>query len=171
MAKRKRRIGSLKSELMSKSREAALNAIRTYNDPQVTFKSESFIVLMVIAWTYLLHAYYRSQGIEYRYFRQKGKRRVFDKTKHGAFKYWELERCLNEKRNPIDKDTANNLRFLINLRHEIEHQMTLSLDLYLSTTGGHSSNGTISAYDLGLARLALRIVNAVGVMDYHSFCL
>ncbi|MDP1713924.1 MAG: DUF3644 domain-containing protein [Anaerolineales bacterium] len=132
MAKRVRRIGSLKSELISKSREAALNAIRTYNDPHVTFKAESFIVLMVIAWTYLLHAYYRNQGIEYRYFSQKGKRRVFDKTKHGAFKYWELERCLNEKNNPIDKDASNNLRFLIGLRHEIEHQMTLSLDSYLS---------------------------------------
>ena len=132
MTKRIRRIGSLKGELLEKSREASLNAIRTYNDPLVTFKSESFIVLMVIAWTYLLHAYYRSQGVEYRYFRQRGKRRIFDKTKHGAFKYWELEHCLNEKNNPIDKDASNNLRFLIGLRHEVEHQMTLSLDTYLS---------------------------------------
>ncbi len=80
MAKKTRRVASLKRELIEKSREAALNAIRTYNDPQVTFKSESFIVLMVIAWTYLLHAYYRGKGIEYRYFTQKGKRRFFDKS-------------------------------------------------------------------------------------------
>ena len=33
---------------------------------------------------------------------------------------------------PLDRDTANNLRFLIGLRHEIEHQMTRSLDAYLS---------------------------------------
>ena len=132
MAKRTRRIGSFKKELIKKSREAALNAIRTFNDPQVIFKSESFIVLMVIAWTYFLHAYYRSKNIEYRYFKQKGKRRIFDKTKYGAFKYWELERCLNDKGNPIDKYASNNLRFLIGLRHEIEHQMTLSLDTYLS---------------------------------------
>ncbi len=87
---------------------------------------------MVIAWTYLLHAYFRSKGIEYRYFQQHGKRRFFDKTKKGAYKYWELERCLNDKRSPVDKDAANNLRFLIGLRHEIEHQMTLGLDDYLS---------------------------------------
>jgi hypothetical protein len=80
----------------------------------------------------MLHAYYRSKGIEYRYFDQKGKRRFFHKTKTGVYKYWELERCLNENKSPIDKDTANNLRFLIGLRHEIEHQMTLSLDSYLS---------------------------------------
>jgi len=129
---RKRSIGSIRSELVQKSREAALSAIRIYNDPQVTFKSESYIVLMVIAWTYLLHAYYRSKGIEYRYFKQGPKRRIFDRTTHGAFKYWELERCLNENRSPVDRDTANNLRFLIGLRHEIEHQMTRSLDGYLS---------------------------------------
>lgn len=32
----------------------------------------------------------------------------------------------------MDKDTANNLRFLIGLRNEIEHKMTRSLDVYLS---------------------------------------
>lgn len=132
MPKRKRSVGSLAIELMAKSREAALCAIRVFNDPHVSFKSETFIVLMVIAWTYMLHAHYRQKKIEHRYFTQDGKRRKFDRTKHGAYKYWELERCLNDKANPIDKDTANNLRFLIGLRHEIEHQMTRSLDAYLS---------------------------------------
>lgn len=131
MVKRKRSIGSLRRELVIKSREAALTAIRVFNDPQVSFKSETFIVLMTIAWTYLLHAYYRGRRIDYRYFKQGPKRRVFDRTKRGAYKHWELERCLNEAHSPIDHDTANNLRFLIGLRHEIEHQMTRSLDAYL----------------------------------------
>ena len=69
---------------------------------------------MVIAWTYFLHAYYRSQGIEYRYFKQGPKRRTFDKTKRGGYKYWELERCLNEKQCPLDHDTINNLSFVKN---------------------------------------------------------
>jgi hypothetical protein len=132
MAIRNRTVGSLALELLAKSREAALCAIRVFNDPHVAFKSETFIVLMIIAWTYLLHAHFRRKGVEYRYFTQQGKRRSFDRTKHGAFKYWELERCLHEKSSPIDKDTATNLRFLIGLRHEIEHQMTRSLDNYLS---------------------------------------
>jgi hypothetical protein len=87
---------------------------------------------MNIAWTYLLHAYYRKNHIEYRYYQQRAKRRVFDKTKSGAHKHWELERCLNDQQSPIDKDTANNLRFLISIRHEIEHQMTPRLDSSLS---------------------------------------
>jgi hypothetical protein len=130
---RHRRLWSLKRELITKSREAALSAIKIFNDPLINFKTETFIVLMIIAWTYMLHAYYRSQKAEYRYFNvgNNGKK-IFDRTKHGAFKYWELERCLNDKNSPVDSDTANNLRFLIGLRHEIEHQMTQSLDNFLS---------------------------------------
>ncbi len=88
---------------------------------------------MIIAWTYLLHAYYRDQGVDYRHFRlnQNG-RRKFDRTTRGAYKYWELERCLNDDRCPVDKPARENLRFLIGLRHEIEHQMSLALDTYLS---------------------------------------
>jgi hypothetical protein len=128
MAKRKRTIGSVKSELIVKSREAALCAIRTFNDPQVMFKSETFIVLMVISWTYLLHAHYRARGVDYRYCQKAGKRRRFKRTKYGQFRYWELESCLKAEECPIDNDTKNNLSFLIGLRHEIEHQMTQSLD-------------------------------------------
>ncbi len=127
-----RRVYPFKLELINKSKEAALTAIKVFNDPLIKFKSESFIVLMIIAWTYLLHAFYRSKGIEYRYFEQGRVRRKFDRTKHGAYKYWELERCLNDDKCPVDRDTRNNLRFLIDLRHEIEHQMTISLDNYLS---------------------------------------
>ena len=126
MSKRIRRVGSIKSELLHKSREAALAAVQIFNNPNITFKAESYVVLMIISWTYLLHAYYRGQKIEYRYFTQTGRRRKFDKTKHGAEKYWELERCLNEQKSPIDKATVQNLRFLIGLRHEIEHQMLLA---------------------------------------------
>lgn len=132
MSKRNKRISSVKNELLKKSREAALAAVQIFNNPNITFKSESYVVLMIIAWTYLLHAYYRTKKIEYRYFRQNGGRRKFDKTKNGAYKFWELERCLNDDYSPIDKHTANNLRFLIGLRHEIEHQMTSSIDDILS---------------------------------------
>lgn len=129
---KRRRSPSIKAELVEKSRESALTAVQVFNNPLIEFKSETFIVLMTIAWTYLLHAYYRSENVEYRYFQPGKKRRKFDRTKNGAYKYWELERCLDTNKSPIDRDTANNLRFLIGLRHEIEHQMTRRLDSYLS---------------------------------------
>ena len=132
MAKRQRKLHSIKEELLTKSREAMLCAVQVFNNPNIVFKSESFIVLSNISWTYLLHAYYKKIGIDYRYFEMKGHRKRFDKTKRGAFKYWELERCLNDNNCPIDTIPKSNLKFLIGLRHEIEHQMTTRLDDYLS---------------------------------------
>lgn len=132
MAKRNRKIGSIKTELLTKSREAMLTAVQIFNNPNIQFKSESFIVLSNIAWTYLLHAYYRANKIEYRYCEKQGERKKFDRTSKGAYKYWELERCLNHEKCPIDSIAKSNLKFLIGLRHEIEHQMTTRIDNYLS---------------------------------------
>lgn len=130
--KRIRRLFSVKAELLKKSREAALAAVQIFNSPSITFKAETHTVLMIIAWTYLLHAYYRSRKIEYRYFSDGPKRRRFDRTKQGAYKRWELERCLNDPKCPIAPEVVQNLRFLIGLRHEIEHQMTTRIDDLLS---------------------------------------
>lgn len=127
--KRVRRVGSFKQELVKKSREASLAAVQVFNNPSITFKSEIYVVLMVIAWTYLMHAYYRDRKIDYRYFKTLSNgRKKFELTGRGTQKYWELERCLNCKDSPLDKDTANNIKFIIALRHEIEHQMTTKID-------------------------------------------
>ena len=87
---------------------------------------------MVIAWMYLLHAYYRCKGVEYRYYKKGPKRRKFDRTKSGAFKYWELERCLKDENCPLDLPTKHNLRFLIGLRNEIEHHRSAGVDKWFS---------------------------------------
>lgn len=131
---RVRRVHSHADELLRKSQEAALSAVQIFNSPAITFKAETYVVLMIIAWTYLMHAYHRKIGVEYRYYKTKegGTRKIFDKTKRGAYKYWELERCLNSSESPLDINTSNNLRFLIELRHEIEHQMTSRIDELLS---------------------------------------
>jgi hypothetical protein len=132
MARKKRKVWSVKNELLIKSREAMLCAVQIFNNPNVVFKSESFIMLANVAWTYLLHSYYITKEVDYRYFKQGPKRKKYDKTKRGSFKYWELERCLDDDNSPIDTIPKSNLKFLIGLRHEIEHQMTTRLDDYLS---------------------------------------
>ncbi|MCA9864808.1 MAG: DUF3644 domain-containing protein, partial [Thermomicrobiales bacterium] len=116
-----------KSELVKQSREAALNAIQTYNNPLVTFKSQSFIVLMTIAWTYLLHAWFRQENIEYRYTEREGRRRRFVRI-GSSYKYWDLAKCLKYVGGPLDEGTVANLEFLIGLRNRIEHQMIPGLD-------------------------------------------
>lgn len=44
----KKNVYSIKLELLKKSREAILAAVSIYNNPQMTFKSETFITLIVI---------------------------------------------------------------------------------------------------------------------------
>ena len=133
---RKRRIGSFKLELVRKSREAALAAVQSFNNPTITFKSEIYIVLMVIAWTYLLHAYFRDKRIDHRYYKERdtrsGTRKEYSRLPGGAFKYWDLMHCIDQPTCPLNNAIKNNLKFLIGLRNEIEHQMTLGLDNQVS---------------------------------------
>lgn len=123
---------SEKADLISKAREATLSAVQIYNNPLITFKTESFIVLALIAWTYLLHAYYRSKKIDYRYFNIINKRKKFSRNSDGSIKYWDLTKCLTHQNCPLDNDTINNLLFLIGLRNQIEHKKASGLDSYLS---------------------------------------
>lgn len=115
-------------ELLIKSREAMIHAVQGYNNPRAYFKSETFIVVAVIAFTYLLHWHYRRTGVDIRYKRTVEGAEVVQKTRHGADKHWELEACLDYTACPLDAPTVTNLRFLIAIRHEIEHQLTTRID-------------------------------------------
>lgn len=111
-------------ELLIKAREAMIAAVQTFNSAGLFFRAELFIVTSVIAWTYLMHAYYKREGVDYRH----KKAGVVQKTKHGADKYWELGQCLSHGGCPIEKGAIDNLNFLTEIRHEIEHQSTDRID-------------------------------------------
>ena len=115
-------------ELLVKAREAMIQAVQGFNNPRAYFKSETFIVIAVIAYTYLLHWHYRRNGVDIRYKRVVGGVETILQTRHGADKHWELEACLDYVDCPLDAPTIANLRFLIAIRHEIEHQLTRRID-------------------------------------------
>ena len=115
-------------ELLIKAREAMIAAVHTFNSAGLYFRSELFIVTSIIAWTYLLHAHYKRSGTDYRY--KKGS--VVQKTSSGAEKYWELGQCLAHGACPLEKGVVNNLKFLTEIRHEIEHRSTNRIDDALS---------------------------------------
>jgi hypothetical protein len=115
-------------ELIIKAREAMIAAVHTFNSAGLFFRAELFIVTSVIAWTYLMHAYYKRESVDYRH----KKAGVVQKTKHGADKYWELGQCLSHGGCPIEKGVIDNLNFLTEIRHEIEHQSTDRIDDALS---------------------------------------
>lgn len=115
-------------ELVVKAREAMLHAVQGFNNPRAQFKSETFIVLAVIAFTYLLHWDYRRSGVDIRHKRVVEGVETVLRTRHGADKHWELEACLDYAECPLNEPTIANLKFLITIRHEIEHQLTTRID-------------------------------------------
>lgn len=112
-------------ELLIKAREAMIAAVHTFNGAGLTFRAELFIVTAAIAWTYLMHAYYRREGVDYRYKNADGTVKL---TPHGAEKYWELGFCLRHAKCPVERPVVQNLEFLLELRHEIEHRSTNRVD-------------------------------------------
>jgi len=112
-------------ELLIKAREAMIAAVHTFNGAGLTFRAELFIVTAIIAWTYLMHAWFKRQGIDYRYLDAIGN---VVKTKAGSDKYWELGTCIWHNRSPLPHGVKINLDFIIELRNEIEHRSTNRLD-------------------------------------------
>ncbi|SEI87599.1 Protein of unknown function [Pseudooceanicola nitratireducens] len=107
-------------ELLIKAREAMIAAVQTFNGAGLTFRAELFIVTAIIAWTYLMHAWFKREGIDYTYTGQT--------TKAGEDKYWDLGHCLKQGKCPAKGGVAKNLEFLIEIRHEIEHRTTSRID-------------------------------------------
>jgi AraC-like DNA-binding protein len=112
-------------ERLCKSRESMLAAISIHNNPNIDFKTEIFITNAMIAWTYLVHAYLETIKECFHYDEQK--------TKHGQKKYFELGKCIRLNACKLNKHTKNNLEYLLEVRHEIEHRMTKNIDASISS--------------------------------------
>lgn len=107
-------------ELLIKAREAMVAAVHIFNSAGLTFRAELFIVTAIIGWTYLMHAWFKREGIDYKY---------PDKTTNGgAERYWELGKCLRHNKCPVEPGAVKNLEILLELRHEIEHRSTSRID-------------------------------------------
>ena len=60
----------------------------------------------------------------------KGARRSSseDSRLSGADRYWDLAQCLKHVKCPIERGARDNLTYLLELRHEIEHRSTSRID-------------------------------------------
>lgn len=112
-------------ELVVKARDSAILAIDIYNRPIAAFRSQGYIVMMVIAWTALFHAIYESGKIDYFYKNKDGSDKLID----GDKKAWELDKCLDSCGNLISDAAKENLRLFISLRNKIEHRYVPAFDL------------------------------------------
>lgn len=112
--------------LLAKAREAALSAIRLYNDPSAGFRTDGFTVLMIISWNSLLQAILDRDGIDYTEKNEHSKTIMIDgrpKTK-GT---WELVKLALAG----DENVAirSNLDFFLRLRHHVEHRYLPAVDI------------------------------------------
>lgn len=114
--------------LVVKAREAALLALDLYNRPSATFRTEAYTVLMIIAWTALMHAIFEQREIEFFYREDDGTPKLID----GDEKAWELSTCMKKYFGDSDGPIRKNLEFMIGLRNKIEHRYVPAIDLHVA---------------------------------------
>ena len=112
--------------LLAKSRESALAAVRVYNDPDAGFRTETFIVLMVIAWNSLLQAMLARSNVDY-YDRDESGAKLIVAGSEKVLGTWELVQLAlggDEYRA-----VRANLDFFLRLRNQISHRYLPTLDV------------------------------------------
>lgn len=101
-----------------KAVEIFKTAVLVYNNNILSTRSETFIVLSIIAWTYLLHARLMGEGVTPVYKNADGTSVLID----GQEKLWELNYCLERPEAGLSLGEKANLKYLIAIRNAIEHR-------------------------------------------------
>ena len=114
--------------LILKARGSALLALQVYNNPTTVFRTEGFVVLMVIAWTAILHAVLKKRGDPCVYTGDTGKPLIVD----GDEKWFELKDCLRHYFGDANPPVRANLQFFIGLRNRIEHRFVPAIDPFVA---------------------------------------
>lgn len=110
--------------LVLKARESVLLALDIYNRPATVFKTQGFIVMMIIGWTALFHAIFEKQYKEYFYHKDDGSFEIID----GDKKAWELSACIANYFGSAISPVKENLKLFIGLRNKIEHRYVPAID-------------------------------------------
>lgn len=101
-----------------KSVEIFKTAVLVYNNNVLSTRSETFIVLSIIAWTYLLHAQLLKEDVNPGYENADGTPVLVD----GQEKLWQLSYCIERPEADLSVGEKANLKYLIAIRNAIEHR-------------------------------------------------
>lgn len=104
----------VEDERLVRAREAMVLAVQIFNSASLHFKSEVYLVLANVAWTYLLHDYYLRKNIA-----------VIDKDGRSLL----LGQMLKRNDCPLSKGQKNNLIAISWLRDEVEHKLLGKSDI------------------------------------------
>ena len=115
-------------QLVVKARQSAILALDVYNRPATEFRTEGYIVLMVVAWTAALHAIFERDSVDYIYREQNGDPVLID----GDQKSLALSDCLGIRFGGGNPPVRRNLDFIIGLRNKIEHRYAPGIDAHVA---------------------------------------
>lgn len=108
----------LVSRLIQKSHQSGLLAVEIYNKPLIQYRTEGYIVMMMVAWTSLFHAIFLNQGQNVKY-------------KSGDDNFHDLRKCVNKYQGELQKEIEANLELLIGVRDIIVHRDNPEIDNYI----------------------------------------
>lgn len=112
--------------LIARSREAALSALRIYNDPSAGFRTETFAMLMIVAWNTLMQAICERDDLDYSERDDNGEIVLID-GRPKAIGTWELTQLALGG----DEFAAlrANLDYWLGLRNLVAHRYLPELDV------------------------------------------
>lgn len=96
----------------------ARSAVSIFNNNIILSRSQIFVILMIVGWTYAAHGKLRSVGVKPVYIDDDGNEILAD----GKPKMWDLAYCCTRTELQLSDGEKNNLRYMILLRNEIEHR-------------------------------------------------
>lgn len=105
-------------ERLVSAREAMIQAVQVFNNPSMHFKTQSFAVSAIIAWTYLFHQKYLSEG--------ETIHKTDGKTKSLSF-------LIGENKYDVAEAIRANIEFMIETRNSIEHELLGQIDTCLQS--------------------------------------
>ena len=113
---------------LEKAKDACLAAVTNYNRPGIAFRTRTYTVLMVIAWTALFHAIFHRRGRKPWYVAEGTGHDVKYKSIDGEPKHWELTEAIRRYYGGENPPERRNLEFMVALRNRIEHRDHPELD-------------------------------------------
>lgn len=113
-------------QLLAASREAALAALRIYNDPTAGFRTEAFITLMVVAWNALLQAILHRRDLNCFQVDDEGSPVLVDGRPKALDTHQLADLALSGNKKQAMRA---NLDFFLKLRHLIAHRYLPAVDV------------------------------------------
>ena len=140
---------------LAKAKDACLAAVTNYNRPGTAFRTRTYTVLMVIAWTALFHAVFHRRGKKPWYVAEGDDPNVRYQKIDGEPKHWELAEAVRRYYGGEDTPERRNLEFMVALRNKIEHRDHPELDPALQSSAATDLLDFIRQFRAGLPQEVL----------------